>query len=298
MPTTTPPEPPSRLPSVFAGFAGGLVSGLLVAFLRPVPAPVPAPASVPTPTPAPAAVAAQLPPAQSAPAPDGTHGVHNLRANVVTDFNPAVHAPKLGASDYVDELASVIGEVELGKDVFLAPFASVRGDEGTPIRIGDFSNIQDGVVIHALETQENGVAIPQNQYEVNGRRYAVYVGERVSLAHQSQVHGPAWIEDDVFVGMQAMVFKSHIGKGSVIEPTAAVIGVNVPAGRYVPSGTVLKTQAEADALPVITEAYPFKDIDRKVVHVNTSLTEGYLGHPATHPAEGHPGGSASAPAPH
>jgi carbonic anhydrase/acetyltransferase-like protein (isoleucine patch superfamily) len=219
----------------------------------------------------------------------------HLRPNVPTDFTPSVHSPHLGKEDYIDELATVIGDVELGKDVLLAPFASVRGDEGTPIHVGDFSNVQDGVVIHALETLDHGVPVPKNQYEVNGKRYAVFIGDRVSLAHQSHVHGPAWVEDDVFVGMQSLVFKAHVGKGTIIEPASVIIGVEVPPGRYVPAGSVIKTQADADKLPVIDPSYPLKDIDRAVVHVNTSLAAGYLGHEPHEEATSAPATSAPAP---
>jgi carbonic anhydrase/acetyltransferase-like protein (isoleucine patch superfamily) len=149
-----------------------------------------------------------------------------IRANVRTDFNPRTESPSIDSSAYVDAMASVIGNVEIGRRVYVAPFASVRGDEGQPIHIGDESNLQDGVVVHALETYSHGEPVPANTYEVQGSRYAVYVGDRVSLAHQSLVHGPAYVENDVFVGMQALVFRAHIGAGSVIEPGAKVIGVH------------------------------------------------------------------------
>jgi carbonic anhydrase/acetyltransferase-like protein (isoleucine patch superfamily) len=197
------------------------------------------------------------------------------RTNVLTTFNPDVNIPKFTASSFVDPMASVIGDVELGGEVFVAPFASIRGDEGQPISVGDESNVQDGVVIHALETLVHGQPMPGRTYEVNGRQYAVYIGKRVSLAHQSQVHGPARVDDDVFVGMQALVFKSWIGRGSVIEPGAKVIGVIVPPGRYVPAGTVLTDQKLADKLPEITEAYPFAGLNEAVVHVNTIFAEQY-----------------------
>jgi len=47
------------------------------------------------------------------------------------------------------------------------------------------------------------------------------------------------------------------------------------SARYVPAGTVLKSQRDADALPVIGEGYPLKNLNKGVVHVNTSLAEGY-----------------------
>ncbi len=217
-----------------------------------------------------------------------SHGAPvGLRPNVATDFNAEIDTPRAAESAYVDALASVIGNVELGERVFVAPLASVRGDEGQPIHVGAHSNVQDGVVIHGLETEHAGAARPENAYEVGGQAWSVYVGERVSLAHQSQVHGPAWVEDDVFVGMQALVFRAHVGRGCVIEPGAKVIGVSIPAGRYVPAGAVIATQVAADALPEITFSYGLKDLNQGVVHVNTSLADGYSGReaPASHPQE-------------
>lgn len=205
------------------------------------------------------------------------------RPNVPASFNPDIESPQIDAAAYIDRQASVIGHVEIGKRTYVAPFASARGDEGQPIHIGSESNLQDGVVVHALETVEHGEPILKNTYEVNGKRYAVFIGDRVSLAHQSQVHGPAWVEDNVFVGMQALVFKAHIGNGSVIEPGAKVIGVTVPPGCYVSAGSVLTDQQIADNLPKITESYPFRALNDAVVHVNTSLADGYAGRGITEP---------------
>jgi carbonic anhydrase len=199
-----------------------------------------------------------------------------VRANVDTAFNLDIEKPETQDSTYIDALSSVIGNVILGENVFVAPFASIRGDEGQPLFIGEDSNVQDGVVIHALETvDDRGAPIIGRTYDVDGTPYAVYIGKRVSLAHQSQVHGPAYVEDDVFVGMQALVFKARIGRGSVIEPGAKVIGVTVPPGCYVKAGSVVTSQKEADKLPKIDDAYPFKSLNEAVVHVNTSFAQGY-----------------------
>jgi carbonic anhydrase/acetyltransferase-like protein (isoleucine patch superfamily) len=186
-----------------------------------------------------------------------------------------VSRPTIDAGGFVHPLASVIGAVEIGAGVYVAPGASVRGDEGQPIYVGAGSNVQDGVVLHALETFDDGHPIEANVVTVEGRRYAVFVGANVSLAHQSQVHGPAVVEDNTFVGMQALVFRAHVGKNCVLEPRALVMGVNVAAGRYVPAGQVVRTQAEADALPAIDEKYPLARINQGVLHVNHALAEGY-----------------------
>jgi len=194
----------------------------------------------------------------------------------VTDFSGKVSEPVIDPSTYVHPLAAVIGNVILGKSIMVSPMASIRGDEGQPLYVGDHSNVQDGVVIHALETELDGKPVEKNLYEVNGRKYAVYVGNRVSLAHQVQIHGPAVVMDDTFVGMQSLVFRSSVGKGCVLEPGVILMGVSVPDGRYVPAGSVIRTQGEADQLPKITDDYPMKSLNKGVVHVNTALAKGYL----------------------
>jgi len=196
--------------------------------------------------------------------------------NVLTDFNAEVSQPRIDPSTYVHPMASVIGRVSLGKNIMVSPMASIRGDEGQPLHIGDDSNVQDGVVIHALETEMNGAPVEAHLCAVDGKRYAVYVGKRVSLAHQVQIHGPGVVQDDTFVGMQTLIFKSRVGTGCVVEPRCLLMGVTVPDRRYVPAGSIVKTQDDADRLPEITEDYPMKDMNRGVIHVNTALARGYL----------------------
>lgn len=220
-----------------------------------------------------------------------------LRPNVLTEFNPTLDTPKVEAGTYIDKLASVIGDVSIGTQVFVAPFASIRGDEGQPIVIKEGTNIQDGVVVHALETFNNGSIVEKNLVTVDGKKYAVYVGAHVSLAHQSQVHGPAAVGDHTFIGMQALIFKSVIGKNVVVEPGAKIIGVTVAEGRYVPAGTVLVTQEAADALPKITPAYPFAKLNDDVLEVNEAFADKYL-EMATGGAHAASGAPAPAPSGH
>ena len=195
--------------------------------------------------------------------------------NVKTSFSPEVSRPAIEKSAYIHKLASVIGNGQIGEKVFAAPFASIRGDEGQPIYIGHESNVQDGCVVHGLETFDDGKTIEKNQVEASGKKYSVYIGSRVSMAHQSQVHGPAKIGNDTFVGMQSLVFKSTVGDHVVIEPKAMLFGVTGKDGRYVPAGSPITTQVQADALPKITDKYRFKHLNEGVVHVNKQFAEEY-----------------------
>jgi len=200
--------------------------------------------------------------------------------NVKTSFNPEVGAPVIAKTANIHPLAAVSGSVVIGEHIFVAPGASIRGDEGQHIYVGDNSNVQDGVVIHGIETFEGGHELTENEVEVEGHKYSV-IGKRVSLAHQSQVHGPARVGDDTFVGMQALVFSAELGDHVVVEPGAKLIGVKVAAGRYVPALSLITKQEQADALPRITEGYAYRRLNEGVVRVNVQLADAGLPRPIT-----------------
>jgi len=210
----------------------------------------------------------------------------NIRTNVKTDFAPAVFSPRLKEGVFIDPAAVVIGDVTIGKEVFVGPTAVIRGDEGTPIFIGDFSNVQDGVIIHALETTLNGKNIDGRRFTKAGARlaatdplfkngYAVYIGQRTSCAHGTQVHGPAWVGDDTFIGMETIIFNAKVGNKVAIGVASTITGgVEIADGRYVPPGSVIDTQAKADALGP-AEGSPYGTTNIAVVHVNEKLSAGY-----------------------
>jgi carbon dioxide concentrating mechanism protein CcmM len=150
---------------------------------------------------------------------------------------------RLGLGAYVSPTASVLGDVQLGAEVFVAPGASIRGDTGARIVIGDGSNVQDGVVIHAAEAR---------LIKVDGQTYAVWVGRNVSLAHQAFVHGPVAIGDGAFIGFRAMVVNSTIGRGSMVWHGAFVSDVEIPEGRLVPAGAIVDTPERARSLGPVT----------------------------------------------
>lgn len=86
-------------------------------------------------------------------------------SNPITPWNTASDIPDIDPTAYVHPQATVIGNVQIKKEIMISPQAAVRGDEGMPLYVGDESNIQDGVVIHALETiDEEGNEIEVRTY--------------------------------------------------------------------------------------------------------------------------------------
>ena len=210
----------------------------------------------------------------------------NVHPNVQTSFNDAVVMPEISSEAFIHPFAVVIGNCYIGKMVFVAPTAVCRGDEGTPIRVNDGSNMQDGVVIHALETSDDGHNIDGRKFTGSGERlngsdprfadgFAVWVGENTSLAHGAMIHGPAWIGNNSFVGMETMIFNAKIGNNVAIGVSATITGgVEISDGKFVPPGKVVMTQAEADALPDrVGSAY--ENTNKAVLNVNQQLAEKY-----------------------
>ena len=210
----------------------------------------------------------------------------NVHPNVRTSFNDMVVMPEISSEAFIHPFAIVIGNCYIGKMVFVAPTAVCRGDEGTPIRINDGSNIQDGVVIHSLETNEDGHNIDGRKFTSNGERlngddprfadgYSVWVGENTSLAHGAMIHGPTWIGSNSFVGMETMIFNAKVGNNVAIGVSATITGgVEIPDGKFVPPGKVIMTQADVDALPDrIGSAY--ENTNNAVLNVNQQLAEKY-----------------------
>ena len=210
----------------------------------------------------------------------------NVHDNVPTSFNAQVDRPSIEHGAFIHPFAVVIGDCHIGKMVFVAPTAVCRGDEGAPIHIGDGTNMQDGVVIHALATVDDGRNIDDRRFSVDGDRlkgddpafdggYAVFVGNNTSLAHGAMVHGPAWIGSSTFIGMEALVFNAKIGNNVAVGVSATITGgVVIEDGKFVPPGAVIATQEQADSLPErVGSAY--ETINAAVVDVNLQLAGGY-----------------------
>lgn len=165
---------------------------------------------------------------------------------------------------YVHPNASIIGRVILGKKVHIAAEVSIRADEGTPFYLGDNTNVQDGVVIHALK---------KKWVQVRNEQWAVYVGTHVSLAHQALIHGPCFIGDRSFVGFKAVVHDSIVGKACFIGIGAVVAGVELADESYVPNGAIIDTPEKARALQKVSHTH--KHFNDDVVEVNLGLVDAY-----------------------
>jgi carbonic anhydrase/acetyltransferase-like protein (isoleucine patch superfamily) len=135
----------------------------------------------------------------------------------VRDFEK--HTPKIAAGAYIDEMAVVIGDVEIGEDASVWPGSVIRGDVNS-IRIGARTNIQDGSVLHVTHDSE---------YAPGG--FPLSIGEDVTVGHKVILHA-CTIGNCCLVGMGSTVLD-----GAVLEDKV-MLGANslVSPGKVLESG--------------------------------------------------------------
>lgn len=116
---------------------------------------------------------------------------------------------------FVHEAALIYGQVEIGPDCSVWPFAVIRS-ELHEVRIGRGSNVQDHVMIHV------------------GYEHPTIIGEMCSITHHATIHG-ATLGDNVLVGINATVMD-----GAVIGDNAIIAGHSiVREGMIVPENAVV-----------------------------------------------------------
>ncbi len=187
------------------------------------------------------------------------------RAAPPTPWSQTLAEPKIDDSAFVHSFSNLIGDVQVEANVLIAPGTSIRADEGTPFYIGEGTNIQDGVVIHGLE---KGRVIGDD-----GQEYSVWIGKEACITHMALIHGPAYIGDGCFIGFRSTIFNARVGEGCIVMMHALIQDVEVPPGKYVPSGAVITNQQQADRLPEVTESD--RHFAHHVVEVNAALRAGY-----------------------
>ncbi len=170
--------------------------------------------------------------------------------------NPDGDYPRIDKTAYIDPAAILIGKIDIGKNVFVGPGAIIRADEpDSQIIIKDQCNVQDRVVIHALEHSD------------------VVIGENSSIAHGSIIHGPCKIGKDCFIGFSSVVFNAKIGDGVIVKNACCVDGVDILPERVVESGQVITKKENLRLLNMADKnTRGFMD---KIIRANLHLVKGY-----------------------
>jgi len=113
------------------------------------------------------------------------------------------YIPVIHETAYVHPQATVIGNVVIGRDVYIGPGARLRADFGKII-IKDECNVQENCTIHMFPGK------------------TVILEERAHVGHGAIIHG-AHLGENCLIGMNAVIMDHvKIGTGSVIGALAFI----------------------------------------------------------------------------
>ena len=149
--------------------------------------------------------------------------------------------PMYGPDVFVAPTAVVVGDVQLDEGASLWYGGVLRGDINS-IKIGKFSNLQDGVIGHLADD------------------HPLVVGQYVTVGHGAVIHA-CEVEDECLIGMNSTILDgAKIGRQSIVAANSLV-----PAGMQVPEGSLVAgvpakvkrelTQEEREKLKCWAEKY-------------------------------------------
>ena len=132
---------------------------------------------------------------------------------MIYEFNG--YKPVIDPSSYIHKEATIIGNVMIGKDVYVGPGASIRGDWGK-ITIKNGCNIQDNCTIHIFPGKD--VVLEENAHIGHGAIiHGSYIGKN-SLIGMNSV-----IMDDTVIGEECIIGALCFVKGEMKIPNRKIV---------------------------------------------------------------------------
>ena len=180
---------------------------------------------------------------------------------MIYEFNG--YRPVIDPSSFVHKEAIIIGNVIIGKKVYIGPGASIRGDWGK-ITIKDGCNVQDNCTIHIFPGKD------------------VILEENAHIGHGAIIHG-ANIGKNTLVGMNSVIMDDcDIGDECIIGALCFIKGeMNIPNRKIVvgnpaiikgevsdemiswkTKGTELYQDLPNECYNLMKECKPLKDIEK------------------------------------
>ncbi len=165
-------------------------------------------------------------------------------------------SPDISAAAFVAANAVVIGSVSVAGGASIWYNAVVRGDVER-IEIGEYTNIQDGVILHGDPGSPT------------------ILEDLVTVGHRAVVHG-AYIERGTLIGIGAVILDGvRVGTGSIIG-AGAVVTKNVPPLSLVVGvpGKVIREISPSEAAELIEHAKHYQKL--ALVHAGKGTDLGFI----------------------
>ena len=171
--------------------------------------------------------------------------------------------PVIDPSSFIHPQANVTGDVIIGKNVYIGPGASIRGDWGQ-VNISDGCNIQDNCTIHIFPGKN--VILKENAHIGHG---AIIHG--ATIGRNTLIGMNAVILDDTVVGDECIIGALTFLKGeSRIEDRKIVIGnpgkvtgdVTEKMIKWKSKGTKLYHNLPKECMTNMQECQPLEKIEQ------------------------------------
>ncbi|GGL93715.1 hypothetical protein GCM10010840_34620 [Deinococcus aerolatus] len=167
-------------------------------------------------------------------------------------------------NSFISPLTEVFGDIAIGHGSFVAGNTVLNAQPGERICIGSETNLQDNITLVAIR----GASTPAGGCAPR----STTIKDRVSIAHQATIRNSV-VGNFTFVGFLSVVENSVLEDGAFVLHGAQVSNVRIPRDRLVPNGARITTQAQANALPLKTEASA--EFQEEVLEVNAEFAESY-----------------------
>ena len=180
---------------------------------------------------------------------------------MIYEFNG--YKPVIDPSSYIHKEATIIGNVIIGKDVYVGPGASIRGDWGK-ITIKNGCNIQDNCTIHIFPGKD--VILEENAHIGHGAIiHGSYIGKN-SLIGMNSV-----IMDDTVIGEECIIGALCFVKGEMKIPNRKIV-VGNPAKikgevsddmiKWKKKGTELYQNLKRECRELMKECNPLSKLEK------------------------------------
>ncbi|VAW88666.1 Carbonic anhydrase, gamma class [hydrothermal vent metagenome] len=166
--------------------------------------------------------------------------------------------PTLGRNVYIDEQATLIGDITVGDDCSFWPYVIARGDV-QKITIGARTNIQDGSVLHVTA---------DNRFNPGG--FELSIGNNVTVGHRAVLHA-CTIRDYCLIGMGTVILDG----ATIHENTLIAAGSVVSPGKELESGFLWVGQPAKKNRPLSKKELEYLEFSAK--HY-VELKNEYLNH--------------------
>lgn len=153
--------------------------------------------------------------------------------------------PEVANSAFIEESAVVIGDVKIGEDSSVWYNAVIRGDVNY-IRVGNSTNVQDGVIIH-----------------VTVKEYPTEIGDNVTIGHGAILHG-CRVMSNSLIGIGSIILDGAfidefciVAAGTLVPPKAKYASRSLILGS---PAKVMRKLSERDIEMIKEHALDYKEL--------------------------------------